>query len=55
MDNLYYNQRIECGVRDCDHFENGQCLLSKIFISNDTKNEYSKYNTMCQSYEKKAD
>ncbi|MBQ8192557.1 MAG: hypothetical protein IJZ46_00575 [Bacilli bacterium] len=46
-------QKIECCVHDCAHCYNGRCKLNCILISNDIKNEYSKYNTMCQSYEKK--
>ena len=44
---------IECYVTDCSHCKNGRCSLNRIFISNDIYNECSKYNTMCQSYEKK--
>ena len=48
------NQKICCYVTDCEHCINGcECNLKEIHISNDIKNENSKYNTMCQSYEEK--
>lgn len=47
------NQIIECCVRDCRYCTNGKCSLDSILISNDIRNEYSKFNTMCQSYEQK--
>ena len=49
-----YNQKISCYVTDCEHCIDGcYCGLKEIHISNDIKNENSKYNTMCQSYEEK--
>lgn len=51
-----YEQRIECCVTDCVHCVDGcRCSLDKIQISNDTKNENSKFNTMCQSYDERKD
>ncbi len=44
---------IECVVTDCINCCNGKCQLDKILITNDNKNEYSKYNTICQSYEQR--
>ena len=50
-----FNQKISCYVTDCIHCINGcTCNLKQIHISNDIKNENSKYNTMCQSYEEKT-
>ena len=51
-----FKQKISCYVTDCEHCVNGcYCNLKEIHISNDIKNENSKYNTMCQSYEEKID
>lgn len=48
----YYNQRIDCCVRDCVHCKDGcHCELAKIQVSKDVKNENTMYNTICQSYE----
>lgn len=48
-------QEIACCVTDCINCCNGHCQLNKILVSNDSKNEFTKHNTMCQSYEKKMD
>lgn len=51
-----YNQKIECYVTDCAHCVDGcRCALDRIQISNDIKNENSKFNTMCQSYDERKD
>lgn len=50
---IFMNQKITCTVTDCLHCKEYKCTLKEIQVSNDIKNEYSKYNTMCQSYEEK--